>query len=288
MGNDWALFRVLIGTRMTGKSYSVTERICKIRKKYGDNCKCYWMRLAESSTKALLSNKARNLVDPDLVRKYNLELSTKGSVVKNHGKDFIEVYPLCSMGKLKGQAFFDKDFRGRYVIVLDEFQTEIGEKRTSFDILYNFIGMLENIGRTTKTNIEVWILGNNLQEASPILKAFNFIPQKPGRYYLHKKRCIMDYLPVTEEYLEDRKGSMASLLGGDDMSNFTNEIEKEMSLVDKSRLIRPTSIIMFTKDRSDWYTVWDGQDGNKIIRRWKGETVGKYISMRRYMSKFFD
>ena len=41
MGNDWAIFRVIVGGRMTGKSYSVTDRMCLLHKKLGDNLKCY-------------------------------------------------------------------------------------------------------------------------------------------------------------------------------------------------------------------------------------------------------
>ena len=93
-GNDWAIFRVIIGGRMTGKSYSVTDRMCSLKKKLGKECKCYWLRISETSTKQLLCNKADKLVDPDLKRKYELELTTKGNVVYDHGKSFCEVYPL--------------------------------------------------------------------------------------------------------------------------------------------------------------------------------------------------
>ena len=220
-----------------GKSYSVTERMCKLTKKYGDNVKCYWMRISETSTKQLLLNKADKLVDPDLKRKYDLELTTKGGNVYNRGKKFCEVYPLCSFGKLKGVGFFDKDFTGKYFIVLDEFQLEQGEKRTSFDILYNFIGMIENIARTTKNNIEVWLLGNTLEEASTILKAFNFLPEKFGRFYLKRKRCIIDNLEPSEAYIKDRKGSIADILGGGKMSNYTNMLVKDKSLLDRKSVV---------------------------------------------------
>ena len=283
-GNDWSIFRIIIGARMTGKSYSVTERMCNLKKKLGDNCKCYWLRISDLSTKQLLANKASKLVDADLVRKYQLELSTKGNVVFNRGKTFCEVYPLSSFGKMKGVAFFDKDFKGKYFIALDEFQLEIGERRTSFDILYNFIGFVENIARTTKNNIEVWLLGNNLQEASEILKAFDFIPQEYGRYYLKRKRCIIDYIAPTEEYLKDRKGSIADILGGSEMSNFTNEIEKDLRLISKEKLVKPQAIIKFGKNRDSWYTLWS----NNIIKRYNGQTCQNVIAMRPYISQLFS
>ena len=211
LGNDWAIFYCIIGGRMTGKSYSITDFLCKQKRRLGANVRNYWMRISETSTKALLANKAKKLIDPDLVRKYDLELSTKGMEVFNRGKEFMEVIPLSQFGKLKGVGFYDKDFTGWYNIVLDEFQLEEGEKRTSFDILYNFIGMCENIARTTKNRIRVFLVGNTLQEASSILKAFNFLPEKFGRFKLKSKRCVIDNLEPTEEYLEDRKGSIADI-----------------------------------------------------------------------------
>lgn len=286
LGNDWAMFYVICGGRMTGKSYSVTDFLCRQKKKHGDQCKNYWMRISETSTKALLSNKANKLVDPDLQRKYELDLSTKGMEVFDHGKPFMTVVPLSQFGKLKGQAFYDKDYTGYINIVLDEFQLEIGERHTSFDILYNFMGMLENIARTTKSNIRVFLLGNTLEEASTILKAFNFLPEQFGRFYLRSKRCVIDNLEPTEEYLKDRKGSLADILGGDSMSNYTNELNKDRQLISKKRLIKPTGIIKFTKSPDNWYTIWDGE----IIRKYKGENVREELSiyMRPYQGGLYS
>ena len=283
-GNDWAIFRIIVGGRMTGKSYSVTDRLCALRRKLGDDVKCYWLRISTLSTQQLLCNKANKLVDPDLKRKYDLDLSTKGNVVYNRGKEFCEVYPLASFGKLKGVGFYDKDFKGKYFIVLDEFQLEQGEKRTSFDILYNFLGMVENIARTTKNNIEIWLLGNTLEEASTILKAFNFLPETFGRFYLKRKRAIIDNLEPTEEYLKDREGSVAQLLGGDNMSNYTNELTKDRKLICKDRLVRPTTIIKFSSNPSDWFVLWDGH----IIRRFSGQSCTSCIAMRPYINEWFN
>ena len=283
-GNDWAIFRIIVGGRMTGKSYSVTNRLCALRRKLGDNVKCYWLRISTLSTQQLLCNKANKLVDPDLKRKYKLDLSTKGNVVYNRGKEFCEVYPLASFGKLKGVGFYDKDFKGKYFIVLDEFQLEQGEKRTSFDILYNFLGMVENIARTTKNNIEIWLLGNNLQEASEILKAFNFIPNQFGRYYLKRKRAVIDYLEPTDEYLKDRQGSVAQILGGDSMSNFTNELQKDVKLITKDRVSKPQAIIKFGREQDRWYTWWNGN----IIKRYNGQSCGHIVAMRPYIDQFYN
>lgn len=279
LGNHWALFYVIIGSRMTGKSYAVTKFLCNQKKLYGADVKNYWMRISETSTKALLCNKANKLVDPDLVRLFDLELTTKGMDVYNKGEHFMTVCPLSQFGKLKGVGFYDKDFKGWTNIVLDEFQLEQGEKRTSFSVLYNFMGMCENIARTNKQKVRVFLIGNTLEEASSILKAFNFLPEKVGRFYLRSKRCVIDNIENTEEYLKDRQGSIADILGGNNMSNYTNELRQSRALIYKGRLQRPTEIIMFGKDKDKWFTVWD----DNIIRRYNKENVKKKTAMRPYL-----
>lgn len=286
LGNTWAMFYVIVGGRMTGKSYSLTEFLCRQHKKKPDQTKNYWMRISETSTKAMLANKADKLVDPDLKVKYDLELTTKGMDVFDHGKHFMTVVPLSQFGKLKGVGFYDKNYTGDYNIILDEFQLEQGERRTSFDILYNFIGMCENIARTTKSHIRVFLVGNTLEEASTVLKAFNFLPEKFGRFYLHSKKCVIDNLEPTEEYLKDRKGSIADILGGDHMSNYTNELTKDRRLLYKGRSVHPTAVIMFGKEPAKWYTLWDG----KVIRRYKGEAKkdGVALAMTPYLNEYFS
>ena len=283
LGYNWAMFYGILGGRMTGKSYALTEFLCR-QKKYGDKVKNYWLRISEASTKMLLANKANKLVDPDLVRKYNLELTTKGMDVYNRGKLFMTVLPLSSMAKAKGVAFYDKDFDGYINIVLDEFQLEQGEKRTSFDILYNFIGMVENIARTTKSKLRIFLVGNTLEEASSILKAFDFLPEGFGRFRLKRKRCVIDNLEPTEEYLKDRKGSAADILGGDSMSNYTNELKKDLSLIDKRRLHNPRYLIRFGKSEKETFVVWE----DNIITRWKKQPIKNVVAMRPYLDQHYN
>lgn len=278
------MFYIILGGRMTGKSYALTDYLCNQKRKKGEMVKNYWMRISETSTKLMLANKAQKLIDPDLARKYKLQLSTKGMEVFNHGDPYMTVVPLSAMAKMKGVAFYDKDYQGEINIVLDEFQLEQGEKRTSFDILYNFIGMIENTVRTTKFKIRIFLVGNTLEEASTILKAFNFLPEDFGRFYLKRKRCIIDNLEPTEEYLKDRKGSAADILGGNEMSNYTNEIRKDLSLISKQRLLTPQYVIKFGKTRDKCFIVWD----DNVITRYKGQPIKSAVSMRPYLDEFYN
>lgn len=284
LGNTWAMFYAILGGRMTGKSYALADFLCNQKRKKRDQVKNYWLRISETSIKFMLQNKAEKLIDPDLCRKFKLDLTTKGMNVYNRSELFMQCMPLSAMGKLKGVAFYDKDFKGEINIVLDEFQLEQGEKRTSFDILYNFIGMCENIARTSKNKIRVFLVGNTLEEASSILKAFNFLPEGFGRFYLTRKRCIIDNIEPTEEYLKDRKGSIADILGGNEMSNYTNEIRKDMSLISKARLKQPQYHIKFGKTKDLQYIVWD----NNVITRYKGQPIKNVIAMKPYLDEFFN
>lgn len=284
LGNTWAMFYIILGGRMTGKSYALTDYLCNQKRKKREMVKNYWMRISETSTKFMLANKAQKLIDPDLVRKYKLELSTKGMEVFDHGDPYMTVIPLSAMAKLKGVAFYDKDYEGQINIVLDEFQLEQGEKKTSFDILYNFIGMIENTARTTKSKIRIFLVGNTLEEASTILKAFNFLPEDFGRYYLKRKRCIIDNLEPTEEYLKDRKGSAADILGGNEMSNYTNEIRKDLSLISKQRLMSPQYVIKFGKTRDQCFIVWE----DNVVTRYKGQPIKSAVSMKPYLDEFYS
>lgn len=294
LGNDWAMFYMLLGGREAGKSYAVTDFFVRQFKRYGRPF--YWLRLSETSTKKLLQNNAEKLVDPDLRRKYNLDLITNGPnvyhVLKRDDKGKIKekklmarVLSLATFYNDKGSGYFDKDFledpNMYYNICLDEMNREQSEKK-SFDIVYSFTNQLENLVRSTKNRIRVICIGNTLEEASDILCAFNFIPEDFGRFYLKKKRCVIDYIEPSEKYLTRRKGTIADILMPE-ASTFTNKIESDTSLVYKGRLTKPSQIIKFSKSKNSWFTVWDGN----IIKKYNGEKC-LVISMRPYLDELFN
>ena len=212
IGYVWAIFIFLLGGREAGKSYAVTDFFCNQFVKYGRPF--VWLRLSETSAKKLLSNNAEKLVDPDLRRKYNLDLVTNGNnvyqVTKRTNPDkkgntkikekklFARVFSIATFYNDKGSGLFDKEFledeNMYYNICLDEMNREKSEKN-SFDIVYSFTNQLENLVRSTKKRIRVICIGNTLEEASDLLCAFNFIPEEFGRYKLVKnKKKLMEYL----------------------------------------------------------------------------------------------
>lgn len=282
-GEQWWSYLILLGARQAGKSYSVMKYILN-KHASGKKVKIYWFRLTDKTQEALLENNADKLVDPDLRRKYDLHLKRKGNMVYDGNKLFCTVLALSTFYNGKGNAFFDKDFDGEYIVVLDEMNREKNERNT-FDIVYAFKNQLENIIRNTgskqaKGTARVIMIGNTLSEASDLLLPFRFSPEPGqfGKYRLRKQQALIDYMPLTESYKEMRSGAIVSLIESSDESTFNNEVKQDMSLIDYSRLTRPVGVIAFKDDLHTWFTLWN----KNIIAPYKGEQK-PVVAMRRYL-----
>ena len=124
-------------------------------------------------------------------------------------------------------------------------------------------------------------MGNTLEEASDILCAFDFIPEQWGLFKLKKKRAVIHNIPPTDEYKARRAGTIADILMPN-ASTFTNKLETDKTLVTKQRLKSPSYVIKFSKNKEDWYTVWD----SNIISKYKGEHK-PVVAMRPYLDEPF-
>ena len=300
LGNDWARFFYLLGGREAGKSYSAMKWATNRKLKKPDDIKLYWFRLTEASQKKLLAGGANDLVDPDLKRKFNLKTCTNGNCVytyqeetytdkngnekvkKVNKTEFCRVMACSTFYNDKGVGYFDNEYKGEYVCILDEMNREQSERNT-FDIVYAFTNQLENVLRSTKTRVKVIMIGNTLEEASDLLANLNFIPDGFGRYKLKRKKAVVDYIKPNEKYLLRRKEATANLMMGN-ASTFTNEIEIDRSLlVSKRRRYSPQYIVKFGKTKDTWFTVWN----NNIISDYNNESK-QVISMRRYLDEIYD
>lgn len=300
LGNDWARFYYLLGGREAGKSYSVMKWTTNRKLKHPDNVKFYWFRLTEVSQKKLLGNGANDLIDPDLKRKFNLKTCTNGNIVytyqeekckdengnektkKINKKEFCRVMACSTFYNDKGVGYFDNEYKGEYICVLDEMNREQSERNT-FDIVYAFVNQLENVLRSTKTKVKIIMIGNTLEEASDLLTALNFIPDGFGRYKLKRKLAVVDYIKPNEKYLARRKEATANMMMGQ-ASTFTNEIEIDRSLlVNKRKRTTPMYIIKFNKFQDTWFTVWN----DNIISDYNGEQKTT-IPMRRYLDEVYN
>ena len=295
---NWALFYIIIGGREAGKSYSITDFFCRQWKNKG--IPFTWLRLTERATQKLLQNNAEKLIDPDLRRKYKLDIVTSGNNVyeitrrskpDKNGKTKIlqkklmaRVFAISTFYNDKG-SIFDKDFLNdltmRYNVAIDEFERESSEKNT-FDILYCLVNQLENLLRSTKERTKIFMLGNTLEEASEVLCAFGFIPEKWGIFKLKSKRCVVENIAPSEAYLKRRKGTIADILLPK-ASTFTNKIDTDNALVSKSQLVAPSYIIKFTKNPKDWFTVWN----DNVICQYHGEKK-PVRAMRPYLDEVFN
>ena len=303
---NWALFLLLLGGREAGKSYSVTNFF--VDQFVNRGIPFNWIRLTARQAQKLLANNAEKLVDPDIRRKYNLDLVTSGGNVYSvkrepqeiHHKDgsvttkfvivekklMARVFDLSTFYADKG-SIYDKDFlkdkEMRYNIAIDEFQREKGEKNT-FDILYALVNQLENIIRSSKDRVKIFMMGNTLEEASDILCSFDFIPETFGTFKLKSKRAVIVNIEPTEAYKKRRQGTVADILMPN-ASTFTNKIDTDHSLITKKKLVRPTGYIKFTKDKNDWFTVWD----SNVIKKYHNEPMNApVIAMRPFLDEVYE
>lgn len=302
LGYWWALFLILIGGREAGKSYAVVDFYVAQYKLKGRPF--YWLRLTDKSQEKLLKNNAEKLIDPDIRRRWDLDLVRVGDSVyevtkrsapdKNGKTKVLEKKFMCRVMALstfyndKGAGLFDNTFLNDpnmyYNIAFDEMNREKDEKK-SFDIVYAFVNQIENLIRSTKKRVRIICIGNTLEEASDLLCAFDFIPEKFGRFKIHKKRAIIENIEPSEAYKNRRKGTVADILMPNE-STFTNEIKVDNTLVFKGRLKRPQYIIKFSKIEKDNYTVWD--DG--VVKKWNGERFYKnenVIPMLPYLDEVY-
>lgn len=277
LGNQWAIFYIILGGRGAGKTFSVMDYFLSQFFKSNKMKPFIWIRLTEASTRKLLQNNAMELIDVKLREKYDLneKLTTRGHTVF-YTDDDGKKYELCKVLALstfyadKGVAHFKDvkldDHFVSYNIAVDEFQRERNEKNT-FDICYAFVNQLENIVRH-RTDVRIFLIGNTLEEASDILTMFGFIPVEFGRYKLKSKKAVIDYIQHSSKYLERRKDSIASILAADE-STFTNQLKMDYTLIWKKRCIKPSYIIKFDQKPDTWFTVWDG----RVVRPYHKEKV---------------
>ncbi len=296
LGNfNWAEFLFLIGGAQAGKSYAIIDFY--VNQFINKGTIFYWLRLTERQSRQLLQNNAEKLVDPDIRRKYNLDLVTSGTNVyqvtkrsapdKNGKTKILEkklmarVLALSTFYADKGSGYFDKDYTGWYNIAIDEFQPEKGEKRT-FDVVYAFVRQMENLVRNSKTHVRIIGACNLLEEASDILCCFNFIPEEFGIYKLKSKRCVIAYIEPTDIYKEMRKGSIADILLPN-ASMYSNKQDTDNTLVYKGNLQYPQYTIKFSKEKDTWFTVWN----KNVICKYANEKK-PVVAMRPYLDETYD
>lgn len=304
---------VYTAVRGIGKSVISVETIIILKRKYGyENVKAFYFRLTDISIKAMLANHASKAIDPYLIAKYDLEITCKNNVVYDHGKPLIEFYPLVSAGsKGKGVNLYDCNFFNkrpinpktgkpikRFIVTIwDEFLMAEGiEKKSVGDPVAQYKLYMEAILRDQEKMpyqaVINYFLANSVSECASVTGAlFNYIP-KPGYHKIVKltrKHTIFWNCPVTKAYLEKRaKSYNADIMDYQNDPNYTNLVERDLELIKpkQTRIRKITNIIKFSKQKLDWFCLYDG----KYIRKWRGEPFNKsiVIPMRRYLDELFS
>lgn len=284
LGNQWANWFVMIGARERGKTFAVQDYV--LRQYFNPKSKLYkvpfyWMRLNDIAVKNMLMNNGAKMFEPLLVTKYHLEgIKVRGDTVFLNGEKLCYVFGLSVAYNNKGSALFDsKNFKGANIIV-DEVALEKGQKRT-FDVCYNLKMQIENLVRSERDNVKIFMMLNNTEECPEILAMFGFVPINFGVYKLKSRHCVIDYIPNNKAYEERRKKALANEIDTG-TGNFTNKFVKDLSLLYKGRLGKPLMVVKYSKDQGDWFTIWEGN----VICPYKGEKVTS-VAMKRYVDDLF-
>lgn len=284
LGNQWANWFVMIGARERGKTFTVQDYVLNCffnpkSKLY--HVPFYWMRLNDIAIKNMTMNNGAKMFEPLLVRKYGLEdIKVRGDTVFINGIKLCYVFGLSVAYNNKGSALFDaNDFKGANIIV-DEVALEKGQRRT-FDVCYNLKMQIENIVRSERNNVKVFMMLNNTEECPEILAMFGFVPIEFGVYKLKRKHCVIDYIANNAAYEKRRSKALANEIDTG-TGNFTNKFVKDLSLLYKGRLTHPQYIVKYSKDMGDWFTVWDGN----VICPFNGEKKPS-VAMKRYIDDTF-
>lgn len=292
----------LLGARGRGKSVSTMDEVIWAKEKYGyENVKCYYFRVSDLSTKALVANNAKDSVDGVLRSRWSMDITKKSNVVYNHGKPLFEAYSLVSAAKTgKGIALYDASFLNqrpinpktgkpikRFIyIIVDEFILAEGiEKKSIGDPYSQWLTFRETILRDQEKldydAVKIFYCANSVGDASTWLgRHLNFLPEpgKFGKYKFPLKHAVIFYDQPSKKYLEKRKNSMmGSDIDCENDSNYTNIADCDRDSLKKKnvRISRVTMLIKFSTKPADWFCLYD----NKYIRKYQGETVRKTLML---------
>lgn len=284
LGNQWCNWFICAGARERGKTFSVQDFV--LNKFFNPKSNLYhvpfyWMRLNDIAIKNMLMNNAAKMFEPLLVRKYHLEnVKVKGDSIFIGKLLLCRVYGLSNAYNNKGAALFDKETFKGVNIIIDEVALEKGQRKT-FDVVYNLKMQIENICRSERDNVRVFMMLNNTEDCPELMAMFGFIPVEFGVYKLKRKHCVVDYIPNNKAYEERRKKALANEIDTG-TGNFTNKIVRDLESLYRGRLTKPNLIVKFSKDQSDWFTIWEGN----VICPYNGEKKPS-IAMKRYINDQF-
>ena len=279
LGYNDAWFYVIIGARGCGKTFGTLDFFLRKWKK--EKIPFVWIRLSKISVDELLANNAELFIPHELVKKYDLHLTTSGMDVFDNGERMARIISLTESAKHKGSAMFSVGDDEAFHCCVDEVAREPNE-RVLFDLVYNLSSILETMVRFKKDKIKIFMTCNALAANNEICANFNFLPTKHGIYYLKKKKAVIHFVPDSEDYREKRKETVGGILQGT-QSNFTNKIEIDKSLLYTKRVEKPLYLIKFTKDIRTWYVVWN----NQVIKRYNKENLNNVVAMRPRLDELY-
>lgn len=312
MGNNWARFFYITGEGGVGKSYSSLNWLLNRKYKNPEHVHLYILRLSDQQVKKMLKGDARDLIDPDLYRKYKKDLKTNGNVVyyghyedtvhtnKKTGEErvtrkFIKEGELCRIESLatcfnsKGLGIYDNQMdpnKDEVWLFCDEaVRDEAGGEANRFSVVENFTNQMESFARSFPN--AKCIMCSNLVGTAEVLAHWNFIPRKPGRYKLKHKKVVIDCLEASDQFKKEERENSLSYLFNKNSTRFANSIDTAGALIAPKQLVRekkPLSILRFTKNQDTWFVLND----NCLITKYNRETCTMIYGMQKYIDSYYN
>lgn len=203
----------VVGGRGIGKTVSAQSLVLKSATYNGDQF--VWVRSNDKALKKCLKEFPDNVVKSKIKK----SMSAKGDKFYLGKKIMGHFYSLSQAHNVKGASVDWKQIR---YIIFDEFNLEPTEKK-NFDLVDAFISIVQTVGRPEERiklhqqgidvkPLTVIFMGNDTQEASPLLERFGFIPETYGKYGLPNKKLILEYVDDGVEWKRLRTLSPLSVL----------------------------------------------------------------------------
>lgn len=269
-------FRIIIGGRGAGKTFSSSKLIANLYEKVKDlpersdnvDDMFIWFRLERNE---VTNVKAKgDLLDSKVIRDRKLTITFDGDYIFINSRKMGVIKPLSEASKLKGTDWEWSRYR---FVILDEFQRE-RRVRNTFDVVYNLRSALESMCRfSTRTFLgydypTVIMSGNTIDEATDVLYAFDFLPLKYGTYKLAKKQAIIQYVAATEDYKNMlRNNPLRVLASEDDLTFDDTSARKHYNVLEPNRAGHLNYITHLKLNDYIVVQVWQTQQGHIYVAK---------------------
>lgn len=271
-------FRLIIGARGIGKSYSIQNLFCnfyhKVKHIPEDPNNIDDLFIMARLTNRAVDNMVDRILDSKLIKKHKIIPSVvteeKRRKIYFNDRHMGDIISLADAPVIKGGSW---EWQRYKYVFLDEFQREKNEKRM-FNVDYNLRSILESMCRfSTRLNSGMdlpIVLGaaNTVDEATDLLYAFDFMPINFGMYKLRAKNAIIHYAANSAEYdAIQRRNPLRHLARLDDFTFGERKLKDELRVINPENVGHKKFIAFLHLTPYVRLEVWQSQKGYLYVTK---------------------